>query len=71
MTPDLSRLFISDPRPPRLMFTDDAGQDYDILDMIAALRSIRANTAPNAISLSPKLRIKAIYEISSGALPDA
>jgi len=54
---------------PRGWYTDDEGKDYDILDMRDALISIRANTAPDAISLSPRNRIRAIYAICCQALP--
>jgi len=37
----------------------------------AALISINANSAPDAISLTPKLRIEAFYEISEKALNEA
>ncbi len=53
----------------RPFYTDDKGDDYDILAMIAALTAIKANTAPNAISLSLENRIKAIYQLASEALP--
>jgi hypothetical protein len=54
----------------RLMYTDEDGNDYDVLDMRDALIAIRANTKPTAVSLSPKNRIRAIYEICCRALPD-
>lgn len=66
---DISQIWISSPQAARVMYTDEAGQDYDVADMVAALRSIRANTAPNAISLSGENRIKAIYQIAGAALP--
>lgn len=53
----------------RAMYTDDEGQDWDILDMRDALISIRANTKPTAVSLSPPSLIKAIYEICCKAMP--
>jgi len=53
----------------RPFYTDDKGDDYDILAMISALTAIKANTAPNAISLSLENRIKAIYQLASEALP--
>jgi LmbE family N-acetylglucosaminyl deacetylase len=53
----------------RLMYTDSCGASYDIEDMRDALVAIRANTAPNAVSLSPRNRIRAIYEIACQALP--
>lgn len=54
----------------RTIYTDDDGKDWDVEDMRAALISIKANTAPNAISLSPRNRIRAIYEICCQATPD-
>ena len=63
------QIWVSD-NEPRAMYTDDDGKDYDILDMRDALIAIRANTAPKAISLSPKGRIRAIYQICQQALPE-
>ena len=54
---------------PRAFYTDEEGVDFDIVDMRDALIAIKANTAPDAISLSPENRIKAIYEICCKALP--
>lgn len=53
----------------RVMYTDDEGKDYDILDMRDALIAIKANTAPTAISLSLANRIRALYAIACQALP--
>lgn len=64
-------IWVSDLRDEvRAMYTDDEGKDYDILDMRDALIAIRANTAPTAVSLLPRNRIKAIYEICKQALPE-
>ena len=69
MSGNSAQLWVKEQTDPRAMYTDDAGQDYDILDMIHALRSIKANTAPDAVSLSLPNRVKAIYQICCGALP--
>lgn len=53
----------------RMMYTDDEGKSYDILNMRDALIAIRANTKPTAVSLSPESLIKAIYEICCKAMP--
>ena len=53
----------------RMMYTDDEGDSYDILNMRDALIAIRANTKPTAVSLSPESLIKAIYEICCKAMP--
>lgn len=63
------QLWVSSPEQ-RAFYTDENGNDYDILDMRDALIAIKANTAPKAISLSPKNRIRAIYEICCQALPE-
>jgi len=63
------QVWVSDPSEPRAMYTDNEGKDYDVLDMRDALIAIRANTKPDAISLSPESRIKAIYEICCKAMP--
>ena len=55
---------------PRGFYTDDDGNDYDILAMRDALIAIKANTKPTAVSLSPENRIRAIYEIACRALPE-
>lgn len=70
--PGLDDLVLRTPKPldSRLMYRDDDGKDYDVLDMRDALIAIKANTAPTAVSLSPLTRIKAIYEICKQALPD-
>jgi hypothetical protein len=63
-------LVVGDGKPEsRLWYIDDDGNSYDVEKMRDALISIRANTAPLAISLTPKTRIKAIYEICCQALP--
>lgn len=54
----------------RAYYTDDDGKDWDIEEMRAALIAIHANTAPKAISLSPRLRITAIHKICKQAMPD-
>lgn len=63
------QLWVKEATESRAMYTDDDGQDYDIVNMVQALKSIRANTKPNAVSLSPESRIKAIYEICCLAMP--
>jgi hypothetical protein len=65
----LDDLVLREATPARLYYVDDDGVSYDVLDMRDALISIKANTAPNAISLSPRNRIRAIYEICCQALP--
>ena len=80
LSASVGQVWVSDLRSePRAMYTDDEGVDYDILDMRNALIAIKANTAPKAISLSPRNRsflsmwsashLKAIYEICCRALP--
>lgn len=54
----------------RAFYHADDGLDYDIMAMREALIAIRANTAPTAVSLTLKNRIKAIYAICCQALPD-
>ena len=68
-SPAYGQLWASDPPEPRAMYTDDEGQDWDILNMRDALIAIRANTKPTAVSLSPPSLIKAIYEICCKAMP--
>jgi len=64
------QFWVKDATESRAMYTDSDGKDYDIVNMRDALISIKANTKPTAISLSPENRIKAIYEIASEALPN-
>ena len=54
----------------RLMYRDDQGRDWDVEALRDAVIAIHANTAPKAISLSPRLRIRAIHEICKQAMPD-
>jgi hypothetical protein len=63
-------LRVDKPLESRLLYRDDDGKDYDVLDMRDALIAIRANTAPTAVSLSLPNRIRAIYQIACQALPD-
>lgn len=63
------QFWVKDATESRAMYTDSEGRDWDIVDMRDALISIRANTKPDAISLSPESRIKAIYEICCKAMP--
>jgi hypothetical protein len=62
-------LRVDQPLESRMIYRDDDGKDYDVLDMRDALIAIQANTKPTAISLSPRNRIRAIYEICCRALP--
>jgi len=63
-------IWVSDLRDEvRPMYTDDDGKDYDIRDMRDALIAIKANTAPEAVSLSLPNRVRAIYQICCQALP--
>jgi hypothetical protein len=62
-------LRVDQPLESRMMYRDDDGDDWDILNMRDALIAIRANTKPTAVSLSPPSLIKAIYEICCKAMP--
>lgn len=66
----LMSVWINSTPPNRAMLTDNEGKDWDIEDMRAALIAIHANTAPKAISLSPKNRIRAIFEICDRVVPE-
>lgn len=70
--PGLDDLVLRTPKPldSRLYYRDDDGKDYDVLDMRDALIAIKANTAPDAISLSLRLRIRALHKIACQALPE-
>lgn len=63
MKGNFGQLWVKDPGEPRAMYTDNEGRDWDVINMRDALIMIRENTKPNAVSLSPESRIKAIYEI--------
>lgn len=62
------QLWVKDPGEPRAMYTDNEGRDWDVLKMRDALIMIRENTKPDAVSLTPPRRIRAIYEICIKAM---